>query len=65
MADEFGSAYARTVAAQHQVSSLAATADDLLAAGTSPRRVWEAICDDFDVPPERRHGVESPKPHAG
>ena len=24
----------------------------------SPRRVWEALCDDLDIPPHRRLGID-------
>ncbi len=56
---EFGAAYAGSVARSHSIRALGGTADDLLAAGTSPRLVWEALCDDFDVPPERRLGRDT------
>ena len=33
------------------------TAADALAAGVPPREVWLALCEETDVPPERRYGV--------
>jgi hypothetical protein len=33
------------------------TADEALAAGFSPREVWLALCEEMDVPPERRYGA--------
>lgn len=61
MAEEFGAAYAGSLAASHVMSALGGrTAEEALAAGVSPREVWEALCDDLDVPEERRHGRERP-----
>ena len=57
MDDEFGEAYSRTLARDHVVGALGSrTVQQALADGESPRAVWEALCDDMDVPPERRHG---------
>ena len=33
------------------------TSVDALAAGVDPRDVWLALCEETDVPPERRYGV--------
>ncbi len=33
------------------------TSADALAAGVDPREVWLALCDETDVPAERRYGV--------
>jgi len=33
------------------------TSVDALAAGVDPRHVWLALCDETDVPAERRYGV--------
>jgi len=45
MDDEFGSAYARTLAHDLVMDGLGdRTADQALAAGETPRRVWEAVC---------------------
>jgi len=30
------------------------TVDQALALGLDPKRIWLAVCDAFDVPPERR-----------
>ncbi|WP_411285852.1 DUF3046 domain-containing protein [Lapillicoccus sp.] len=57
MNDEFGVAYAASLARDHTLSSLGSrTAAEALEAGISPREVWAALCDDMDVPVERRHG---------
>ena len=55
--DEFGSAYARTVARDVVVDVLGGrTAEQALAAGVRPREVWGALCDAMEVPAERRWG---------
>ena len=57
MDDEFGTAYAASLARDHTLGSLGSrTADEALAAGVPPREIWFALCDDMDVPAERRHG---------
>lgn len=33
------------------------TAADALAAGVDPREVWLALCEELDVPADRRYGV--------
>jgi len=33
------------------------TATDAIAAGVDPREVWLALCEELDVPAERRYGV--------
>ena len=57
MDDEFGSAYARTLARDLVISRLGdRTAEQALAAGQLPRSVWVAVCDAMEVPLERRWG---------
>ena len=54
---QFGRLRAASVAADHVFAVLdGRTVDGALAAGTDPKRVWWAVCDDFDVPAARRHG---------
>jgi len=63
MDDEFGAAYAASLARDHSLSSLGSrTATEALSAGISPREVWVALCDDMDVPIERRHGTNLREP---
>lgn len=58
MAAQFGPARAASVAADHVFSALGGrTADQSLDAGLDPKRVWFAVCDDFDVPESLRHGL--------
>lgn len=59
MDEEFGSAYARSVAASQVIARLGGrTPDAALEAGTPPREVWAAVCEAMDVPPERRLGQD-------
>lgn len=61
MADEFGDGYARTLAAGHHLHALGdRTAVAALDDGVRPREVWHALCEDLDVPPERRLGRDLP-----
>jgi hypothetical protein len=55
MADEFGNVRADMIARDHVFADLGGTTvDQALAAGLPPQRVWQAVCEAFDVPPERR-----------
>ncbi|GAA2839141.1 DUF3046 domain-containing protein [Crossiella cryophila] len=55
MAEEFGEVRAEMLARDHVFSALGGlTADQALDAGISPKQVWRAVCEDLDVPPERR-----------
>ncbi len=61
MDDEFSSGYSRVLARSHALHALGdRTATEALDAGVPPRRVWEALCDDMQVPPERRLGRDRP-----
>ncbi|HRW18069.1 MAG TPA: DUF3046 domain-containing protein [Dermatophilaceae bacterium] len=57
---EFGRAYAASLARDHVLTALGDTAEQALARGIPVRTVWNAVCDDFDVPPERRLGADKP-----
>jgi hypothetical protein len=55
MASEFGAVRAEMLARDHVLAALGGrTVDQALEAGLSPKEIWRALCDDFDVPPERR-----------
>ncbi|UYO98368.1 DUF3046 domain-containing protein [Microbacterium sp. M28] len=41
------------------------TASEALAAGVPPRDIWLALCEETDVPVERRHGVGRLEPRRG
>ena len=59
MDDEFGAAYARSLARDHVLGALGnLTPLQALEAGIKPREAWLALCADMDVPPERRLGKE-------
>ena len=57
MEEEFGQAYARSLARDHVLGALGdRTAAQALADHVPPRAVWLALCADLDVPPARRLG---------
>jgi len=60
MDDEFGAGYAASVLRAHSIGALGMTAEAAMAAGVPFRRIWESLCDDFDVPESRRFGLEHP-----
>ncbi|WP_068397800.1 DUF3046 domain-containing protein [Kribbia dieselivorans] len=61
MNDEFGEAYAGTLARDHVLSVLGErTVNEALEAGEHPRLVWLALCEDMEVPLERRLGKDRP-----
>jgi len=58
MNEQFGPVRADAVARDQTLQGIGdggATAMELLAAGVEPRDVWLAVCEQFDVPPARRH----------
>lgn len=64
MADEFGSAYAASLARDHVLTALGGlTGIQALDAGADPREVWLALCQEMDVPVERQWGRD-PGPSA-
>ena len=59
MDDEFGAAYARSLARDHVLGALGnRSALEAIESGTKPREAWLALCIDMDVPVERRLGRE-------
>jgi hypothetical protein len=59
MDDEFGAAYARTLAGDQVIAALGnRTAAQALHDGVRPRDVWDAVCDAMHVPQQRRLGVD-------
>ena len=55
MAEEFGPVRAEMLAKDHVLSALGGrTVDQALASGVPAKDIWHAMCDDFEVPPERR-----------
>ena len=61
MNDEFGETYAPTLARDHVLGVLGGrSVAQALDEGVHPRIVWLALCDDMDVPQERRLGRDDP-----
>lgn len=61
MEGEFGAGYAGLLARTHVIGSLGGrTAAEALEAGERPRSVWLALCEDMDVPEDRRLGKDHP-----
>ncbi|MCE1180216.1 MAG: DUF3046 domain-containing protein [Micrococcales bacterium] len=57
MSEEFGEAYAGTLARDHVLGELGnRTPDQAIEAGLPLRQVWLALCVDMDVPRERWFG---------
>src|SRR5665811_258521 len=63
MDDEFGAAYARSLARDHVLGALGnRTPLEAIESGVKPREAWLALCVDMDVPVERRLGKELKDP---
>ncbi|WP_285610372.1 DUF3046 domain-containing protein [Actinokineospora globicatena] len=55
LADEFGASRAETIAHDHVFGVLGGrTVDQALDAGIPTKEIWQAVCEAFEVPPERR-----------
>ena len=54
--DEFGNQKAQWIKDSHVILELGGTAHELIEKGVDPSDVWRGLCDDFDVPEERRLG---------
>ena len=55
MAEEFGEIRADMLARDHVFSALDnRTVDQALEAGVPAKEIWHAVCDVFEVPPDRR-----------
>lgn len=53
--EEFGQVRGDSLLVDHVIPSLdGKTAVDAIEDGIDPRAVWRALCDEFDVPPQRR-----------
>jgi hypothetical protein len=50
METQFGPAYARSVASDYRLPTLAVTVDEALGAGIDPKLIWRAVCDAFELP---------------
>ncbi|WP_370631972.1 DUF3046 domain-containing protein [Leucobacter sp. Psy1] len=56
MAEEFGQAYSGVLIRDHWLSKLGGTPADALERGVPARTVWVELCEDLQVPPDRRYG---------
>lgn len=55
MAEEFGEVRAEMLARDHVLAALGSrTVDEALEVGMPAKQIWRAVCDDFDVPMDRR-----------
>jgi len=54
MEQRFGSSYARSIAADYRISVLGATVNEAFDRGDSPKSVWRAVCQEFEVSPKLR-----------
>jgi hypothetical protein len=50
MEDQFGSAYAHSVAADFRLPLLGATVDEAIRRGEETKTIWRAVCEAFDLP---------------
>jgi hypothetical protein len=56
MREQFGELYAESLVRDHVFGALGGrTANEALEVGISPKQVWQAICEEFDVPVRSRH----------
>lgn len=58
--DEFGTDRAQWIVSSQVLPQSGKTAAELIESGVDPRVVWQGLCDSFDVPEERRLGVDRP-----
>ena len=50
MSIQFGSAYARSVAADFRLPTLGVTVDKAIEDGVDTKLIWRAVCDAFELP---------------
>lgn len=63
MEQEFGGPYGRTIAGGHAIHAMGdKTAVDAIEAGESVRAVWLALCNDLQIPEERRFPADRRRP---
>lgn len=55
---EFGDSFGSWIAGTHVLSGLGTTPSRLIEQGHDLREVWWGLCEDFDVPEERRLGAD-------
>lgn len=60
MEDEFGPGYAHVLADSLVLSDYQKTVNQALQSGEAPRDVWDAVCEQQEVPQDRRLGRDFP-----
>jgi hypothetical protein len=55
---EFGETFGSWISGSHVLTGYGATTDELVERGTDLREIWWALCDDFEVPENRRLGAD-------
>lgn len=56
--DEFGRVQGNWIVHSHVPAGYDRTVEQLIEDGIGLRKLWSVLCDDFDVPDERRLGVD-------
>ncbi|GAB2513308.1 hypothetical protein CATRI_07780 [Corynebacterium atrinae] len=58
--DEFGSVRGKWIVHSHVLAVYGKTPEQLIEEGEGLRAVWHQLCEEFDVPEERRLGIDRP-----
>ena len=60
MEDEFGEMRASSLARDHVFAELGGlSAEQAIRAGVDPKRIWQVVCQAYDVPEDRRLGRDT------
>lgn len=58
--DEFGKERAQWIVHSQVLPHSGRNAAEMIECGVDPREVWLGLCDAFDIPEERRLGIDRP-----
>ncbi|WP_175934839.1 DUF3046 domain-containing protein [Corynebacterium sp. Marseille-P4321] len=58
--DEFGAGRAQWIIQSQVLPGVEQTSEELIESGVDPKVAWQGLCDAFDIPEERRLGVDRP-----
>lgn len=58
--DEFGTGRAQWIIQSQVLPGVEQTSEELIESGVDPKVAWQGLCDAFDIPEERRLGVDRP-----
>lgn len=61
LTDEFGRTQGAWVRHSHVLAGFGVTCDEAIERGDDPRDIWWALCEDFNIPPERQLGKDEPQ----